>query len=130
MLSPAAFRLLSDRTLINKHALRLFLHLVADYDLTRFRALNMQVLTADYKMAPIEVSKGIAVLVRAKIIEAGPEGTLAGLRGQFIATYRIRPAYLLSPESLRAFFQETREREERETLAPKIPEREFPPLVV
>ena len=130
MLNPAAFRLLSDRSRVNKHALRLFLHLVADYDLTAFRALNMQILTAEYGMAPIEVSKGCAALVRAGILEAGPQATLAGLRGQFIATYRIRSGYLLSAEELKTFFRETREREQREALMPMLPEREFPVNVV
>lgn len=116
MLSFTAMRLLSDPEMVSHTALRLFLRLCCDYDLTKFKALNANHLMADYGLSRPEISKSISQLVALGILERGP----LSKRPVRLNTYRIRLVYLLSREELEQHFQETKERRERETLVQKV----------
>lgn len=113
MLNITAFRLLADPDRVPTVTLRLFLRLVADCDLTKFKVLNVHRLVETYGISRVDAVKSLSALVAIGILEEGPK---LKMRGRFNG-YRIRPAYLLSPDDLREFFRENRERQERETMA-------------
>ena len=116
MLNHVCLRLISDPDQLIVTELRFFLRLIADYDLSRFRCLHMQHLLANYGMSSeVTISTTISKLVSLGILEEGPQGKIRGKREK-LNTYRIRPAYLVSPQSMLDLFRECREREEREAL--------------
>ncbi len=115
MLSPLALRVIAEPGRLTPTELRLFLRLLADYDLTRYRALHMQRLVGNYSMAADTISDVIAKLVSLGILEEGPQGKIRG-KHQRLNTYRVRPAYLLNPQAMLDWFRECSEREERESL--------------
>lgn len=116
MLNHICLRLISDPENITTAELRFFLRLLADVDLTRYRALHMQRLLDTYApMMAESISSAISKLVSLGILEEGPQGKIRGKQMR-LNTYRIRPAYLASPASMLEWFRECREREEREVL--------------
>lgn len=116
MLNHVCLRLISDPDNLMFSELRFFLRLLADYDLSRFRCLHMQRLLANYGMrSEVTITETISKLVSLGILEEGPQGKIRGKREK-LNTYRIRPAYLVSPASMLDWFRECREREEREAL--------------
>lgn len=115
MLNHVCLRIISDPDRLTTAELRFFLRLLADVDLTRYKALHMQRLVQRYPMSPEAISNAIAKLVSLGILEEGPQGKIRG-RKHKLNTYRVRPAYLVSPELMLEWFRECREREEREAL--------------
>ena len=115
MLNHVCLRIISDSKRLPIGELRFFLKLVVDYDLTRYRCLHMQRLVENYGMEVATISATITTLVSLGILEEGPQGKIRG-KVHKLNTYRIRPAYLVSPQSMLDWFQECREREEREAL--------------
>jgi hypothetical protein len=116
VLNHVCLRLISDPEKLSTAELRFFLRLLADFDLSRYRALHMQRLLENYAPITVElISNSINKLTSLGILEEGPQGKIRG-RPQKLNTYRIRPAYLVSPQSMLDWFREGREREEREAL--------------
>lgn len=114
MLNFAALRILSDPLKVPGPALRIFFKLITDFDIRRFRALNAVHLVHLYKLERHEISNAINKLCAIGLLERGP---LA--RKPRLNTYRINPAYLLSPRDLEEHFRETREIQERLSLLPR-----------
>lgn len=75
----------------------------------------MQRLVKSCNMEAETISEAIAKLVSMGILEEGPQGKIRG-KVQKLNTYRVRPVYLVSPQSMLDWFKECREREEREAL--------------
>jgi hypothetical protein len=117
MLSPLAFKVLSDPDRISSTALRFFLRLLADRDLTKYSILSTVQLGNLYGLSSVTLWKFITELVQVGILEEGPVGRIPQTRHR-VQTYRIRPAYLLTLENLEEYFRETQERQERETMVP------------
>ncbi len=115
MLNHVCLRLISSAENLSIAELRFFLRLVSNYDLSRFRALHMQRLVSNHDMHAETISTTISKLVSLGILEEGPQGKIRG-KVHKLSTYRIRPAYLVSPQSMLEWFAECREREERESL--------------
>jgi len=120
MLSPTALRILADPDRVPNNVLRFFVRLMATYDLTRFKILHMQRLIENFEMDPVNLSNCIATLVAVGILEEGPLAKIRG-KSRLLSTYRIRPRMMVSPDEMLDWFRETREREEREALAPYAP---------
>ena len=121
MLSPLCFKILgSDPFQLSPSALRFFLRLLADRDLTKYTILSTVQLCELYGLSASSIWSFITELVQVGILEEGPAGRVPRTRHR-VQTYRIRPAYLLTPEQLEDYFRETRERQERETMVPILP---------
>jgi len=100
--------------------IRLALRLIRDFELTRFRVIEVHKLWDRYGQG--DSSKDFTLfsfetLVKMGFIEHGPTARRSGNR--FQQTYRIRPAFLMSPKDLKEFFAERQAEEERESIAPE-----------
>lgn len=114
MLNFAALRILSDPLKVPTPAARLFLRLICDLDIRKFRALNAVHLCHLYNAERFEISSAINKLCAIGLLERGPLAKRPRLN-----TYRVNPAYLLSPRDLEEHFRETREIQERLSLLPR-----------
>lgn len=115
MLSPAAFRILSDPDKVPTPAARIFMRLLVDFDLTtKYRALNLFHLLHLYGGNRMDLSRAVNQLVLIGLLERGPLS-----RRPKLNTYRVNPAYLLSPRDLKAHFQEVQTVQERLSLLPR-----------
>lgn len=117
MLSPLALRVISNPDILTSTSLRLFLRLVADLDLRSFRAFHSVRIQEEYRIGRFELIAAVRQMVDVGILEEGPRGSLPGVHEK-LATYRIRPAYLLTSQDMEQHYREQQERKERETLAP------------
>jgi len=117
MVNTLCFKVLSDPDRISSPALRFFLRLLADRDLTKYTILSTVQLGNLYGLSSASLWNYITELVQGGILEEGPTGRIPQTRHR-VQTYRIRPAYLLTPENLEEYFRETQERQERETMVP------------
>lgn len=124
MLSLAAFQVLADRKLTDR-AQRLFLRLIVEYDLRRFRIVAPH-LRAYYGIHPERGIEDMRRLVQLGLLTEGPPELIAG-RKKWVRTYRISPQFLLSHEEVEEQVREDRAQWEREQLlepgsgAPSMP---------
>lgn len=117
MLNVTAFRLLSDPERVTTTALRLFLRLCCDYDLTQYRAIVASQLVQSYDLSYPAIFEALSLLVSVGILEEGP--VMRRPRStSLVSTYRVRAAFLLSKEDRKEHYRELRERQERETMIP------------
>jgi hypothetical protein len=116
VLSTLAYRTLSRQD-IDSPAVRLFMHLVAEYDLTTFRSLSPTLISQSIGMYDVTVTEHLNNLVTAGLLELGPASKRSpdGLRRP---TYRLRPAMLMVPSDLEKLFWGQRAARERESAAP------------
>jgi hypothetical protein len=120
MISPTCLQILGDSERVPNNVLRFFVRLMATYDLSRFKILHMQRLMETFAMNSDTIAECIATLVAVGILEEGPLAKIRG-RQRLLSTYRIRPRMMVSPEEMKDWFREAREREEREALVPAVP---------
>lgn len=117
MLSLLAFRQLAKRSECDEGSLRLFLRLITDYDLTFFRMLAIKELSERYGITAVALLDGLEVLQRLGLLERGP---MAKRMGSNIreASFRIRPAMMLTRRDLQELFDSRLRTEERMAIAP------------
>jgi hypothetical protein len=118
--------IIADPERVPTYALRFFLRLMADYDLSRYKVLHMQRMIENFGADKHAIGDAIATLVAVGILEEGPLGKIRGKK-RLLSTYRIRPRMMVTPDQMKDWFRESREREEREAL---IPGQQFGPQVV
>ena len=116
MLSLTTFQTLSDYRRISIGALRLFMQLMARYDLRRFRALPPPSQAKSYfGIEPVSMTKYLAQLVKEKILELGPV--------VISPTYRLTNESRLSAEELEQWTEDTAQFRARFDLVPEqVPE--------
>ena len=114
VLSPTAYKILADPDKVPTPAARLFLRLLVDFDLRKYRALNMVHLLYLYGGNRMDMARSVNQLVLIGLLERGPLS-----RKPRLNTYRVNPAYLMSPRDLEEHFRETQAVQERLTLLPR-----------
>lgn len=117
MLSPLAYTVLANRKLVGNDSLRIFMAIMSDYDLTKFRVLSRKQMQKDYEIAPNALDLAMRTLLGVGLLERGPIAKIQNSDKRF-ATYRVRQAYLMTPKLLKDHFEEMRKQEERESIAP------------
>jgi hypothetical protein len=113
MLSPIVYRLLANRTAVDARTLRIFVILMADYDLREFTVLQVDSIAAQFHCSPEWVVNSIQKLTALGILERGPHVT-GDVRTT--PTYRIRRQFLLTDAALKRHYQDLRDRDERAML--------------
>ena len=116
MLNAKVFRVLSDGDKIPPGALRFTVRLLADYDLTRFRAVNLRNSEKQFGCARQSAAAHLRRLVKEGILEPGPVTKLG-------ATYRLAEAARVTAEEMALWAREAADRRQRlEVLPEPIPE--------
>ena len=113
MLSPIVYRLLAKASIVDSMTLRIFIHLMSEYDLREFTVINLATFTRQYKCKPVWVEDRIDELAKLGILERGPKITGGSKQS---STYRIRRQFLLTESALKRHYQDLRERNERAML--------------
>ena len=112
MLNQAGFRLLSGlRERRDWKAVRLVVHLVAEYDLREFVIVSAPRLAAQLGRHRVSIRQALTRLVRVGFLEEGP-------RVLRMPTFRIRRALLLTTYELRRRTRQIRWQEEMSSIVP------------
>jgi hypothetical protein len=118
MLTPSACRLMSSSDKVPTAALRLFLWLLSEFDLSVYRALSSRKILELYPMPQLEFYRSMSDLVSIGLLEEGPMKRNPHEKLP-VTAYRVGLGFLLSPEAMENHFRECDEREQRATLAPR-----------
>lgn len=113
MLNELCFQVLADRAAVPDQALRFFLQLMRDYDLSKYRQMSLRLLARRYKLTQREVRLFLATLTESVLEATGPMGATGRL------PVRIAPQYLLRGSDLENWLAEVKALDERRTLVRK-----------
>lgn len=97
MINFQALEILGDRDLISDDALRLFIRLLRDYDLSRYKAIPLRTIREYYRITRQEAIERLADLTSSGLLELGPKLGRA-------PTYRVGRKFLLAPDDARNWF--------------------------
>ena len=97
MLNYQALVILGDADLVSPDALRLFIRLMRDYDLSRYKAIPLKTIREYYRLNRLEAIQLLADLTSRGLLELGPKLGKS-------PSYRVGRKFLLSPEDQKAWF--------------------------
>ena len=97
MINYQAFQILGDADLVSPDALRLFIRLMRDYDLSRYKAIPLKTIRGYYRLNRLAAIQLLADLTSRGLLELGPKLGKS-------PTYRVGRKFLLSPEDQKAWF--------------------------
>ena len=120
MLNLSCIRTLANRQLISDYALRTFLRLFGDYDLTHWCVITAGILRRRYKIPLRDAARILNSLIRTGLLIPGPPTRAAwGTRkATTVPTYRVDPVYLLSKPDMIRWFQDIEDQRQREGIFP------------
>ena len=107
MVNLFCFRALADRRKLSLSAVRFFCALMANYDLTKFRSINLNLAGSSSKVAQRHLRK----LVQAGLLEPGPVKARTPL-------YRLGAQCRATAAEVQRWVQDTAEYRERMQIAP------------
>jgi len=123
MLNALALSLLADQSKVQDDELRVFMHLVADHDLTQFSVITFRQMRKSTRALPHESVQYLKRLVEIGLLESGPivpvpmdsfDRGRAGL-------YRVPPRLVMSGKAVRALERELARIERRTRTRPVRP---------